>query len=56
VDETLATLPVHKVLRARRGVVIQTFPDLWTGGNKEYDEADHRLGLTSFWEAHAYRK
>ena len=53
---TLATLPVHRVLKARRGIVVQTFEDLWTGASKDYDEAAHRLGLTSFWEVHRFRK
>jgi hypothetical protein len=55
-DDVLAALPVHKVVKARRGVVIQAFADLWTGGKQEYDDAAHRLGLTSFYEAQAYRK
>ena len=55
-DDLLVALPVHKVLKARKGVVIQTFADLWNGLKTDYDEAAHRLGLTSFWEAQAYRK
>jgi hypothetical protein len=50
-DEVLADLPVHRLVRLRRGgVLIQTFEDLWTGLETRYDEACERLGLTSFWE------
>jgi len=55
-DDVLSALPVHKVLRGRRGVVIQTFEDLWTGNSAQYDDAAHRLGLKSFWEVQRYRK
>jgi len=43
--KTLGNLPVHRRLKARNGVVIQTFEDLWTGYNAKYGEAAHRLGL-----------
>lgn len=55
-DEVLSALPVHKVVKTRRGVVIQTFEDLWNGAGAAYDDAAHRLGLTSFWEAQRWRK
>jgi hypothetical protein len=55
-EETLAGLPVHRLLRARNGLIVQTFEDLWTGDEARYDEAAHRLGLTSFWEVQHFPK
>jgi hypothetical protein len=49
-DQFLAALPVHRVLHARRGFVIQAFEDLWTGYEARYNAACEMLELSSFWE------
>ena len=48
-DSTLAVLPVTQVIRCRRGIVVQTFDDLWTGYQDRYRAAAEALGMKTFW-------